>query len=61
MATRIYVVKQGDKQYLVRAATQAQARSHIAKDIDVEVASQDALISLTAVGVKVQDAGDAAA
>jgi len=61
MATRIYVVTQGLDDYLVRADTQAQARSHIAKDIAARVASQDDLVTLTAAGVKVQDAGDAAA
>lgn len=61
MATRIYVVTQGLDDYLVRADTQAQARSQIAKDIAVRVASQDDLVTLTAAGIKVQDAGNAPA
>ena len=39
MAQRIYIVKQGETKRLVRAASQAVARSHVAKStISVEVA-----------------------
>lgn len=61
MATRIYVVIQGDDTFLVRAATQAAARSHVAKEITVRVASQFDLVDYVAAGIKVQDAGNAPA
>lgn len=66
--TRIYIV---GGQRLVRASTSIGARNHVAKDtITSELADQDALITLTHQGVKVETAvtdepppgaGDAAA
>ena len=59
---RIYVVKEtvpdGEKNYLVRAASQAQAVTHIVRGrFDAQVATTDEALALTAAGVPVVDAG----
>ena len=62
MATRIYIVTPRGEgaapQRLVRAASPAQARNHVAREtLGVAVAGQEALVDLVADGVKVEDAG----
>ncbi len=53
MEKRIYVVKKGDVEYLVRAGNKVQAINYIArKDVTAEVASQDDIIRLIAEGVE---------
>ncbi len=55
---RIYKVTQEGKHRLVRASTQAMARSYVAKDtIDVAVASPDDTYELAQQGVKVEETG----
>jgi hypothetical protein len=62
---RIYVVRNSacssdnkSKARLVRAPNAAQALRHVASDtLDVEVASQDALIDLVSSGVSVENSG----
>ena len=62
MPQRIYAVtpKNGNgTTRLVKATTQATARSHVAKDtLSVQVASQDQLVESVAAGVKVEQAGE---
>ena len=61
MAQRIYIVKQGETKRLVRAASQAVARSHVAKStISVEVASPDDTFELALAGVVVEETSLAA-
>lgn len=58
-ATRIYAVtnKETGFEHLVRAANQAQAIRHAARNqFAVEVATQDQLVELIAAGVKVEEA-----
>lgn len=56
MAQRIYIVQQGETKRLVRAASQAVARSHVAKStISVEVASPDDTFELALAGVAVEE------
>jgi len=58
--TRIYLVQDTETKSnaLVRAANQAQAIRHVARNrLSVTVASQDDLVELLAAGVKVEDAG----
>lgn len=58
MSQRIYRVTQGDVSRLVRATSQATARSHVAKDtITVEVASPTDTYELAIAGVKVEETG----
>jgi mannose/fructose/N-acetylgalactosamine-specific phosphotransferase system component IIB len=53
---RIYKVTQEGKHRLVRASTQAVARSHVAKStIEVVVASPDDTYELAQQGVKVEE------
>lgn len=61
---RIYVVSpkaaegaEKPARRLVRAPNQAQALRHVAKDLQVTVASQDDLVELVAAGVKVEASG----
>lgn len=57
--TRIYVVKDTDlhSRTLVRASSQAQAVRHVTKSrFEVEVASQDTIVSLMEAGLKVETA-----
>lgn len=61
--TRIYVVspKKADAdspivRRLVRAPNAAQALRHVADDFQVTVASQDDLVDLASIGVKVENA-----
>jgi len=61
--TRIYLITDKHRQNgfhrLVRAANQAQARNHVARDsLSCEVAGQDDLVELIARGVKVEDTGE---
>ena len=54
--TRIYVVKQGDKERLVRAASGMQAIRHCTRPMfKAEVAAPDELVRLTLAGVKVEE------
>ena len=56
MSQRIYLAQHGEHKHLVRAATPASVRNHIAKEIiRVEVASPDDIYSLAKAGVPVQD------
>lgn len=57
MKKRIYVVNTGvGSNHLVRAANRHQALSHVARaTMAVEVATQDDLVDLLSVGVKVQE------
>ena len=56
---RIYKVTQEGKHRLVRANTQAVARSHVAKSsIAVAVASPDDTYELAQLGVKVEETVD---
>ncbi len=56
--TRIYLVKSGDKKRLSRAANSTQARNHVAKEsIQVAVPTQDELLDVASLGIKVEDAG----
>jgi hypothetical protein len=60
MSTRIYLVKdiERNRHRLVRAANQAQAMRHVAQAcFDVEVASQDDLVSLLTAGHAIELAG----
>ena len=60
MSTRIYLVTdtETNKHRLIRAANQAQAVGFAARSrFDVEVASQDDLVSLVANGHAVEEAG----
>jgi hypothetical protein len=62
MTQRIYLVtdRSSNVQRLVRAATQAQARNHVARaTIGVQVAAQETLVDLLSEGVKVETAGEA--
>lgn len=53
----IYLVQHGDRTGLVRAATQAQARSHAARSlIKVAVAGPDDLYELGRAGVAIEEA-----
>jgi hypothetical protein len=62
MTTRIYKVTHDGKHRLVRASTQAMARSHVAKSsIEVVVASPDDTYELAQQGVKVEETGSAPA
>lgn len=57
---RVYVIhnRHSGKNHLVRAATPAQAISHITRsEYACKVAEQDDLIRLVAEGVKVEDTG----
>lgn len=59
MATRIYLVtnKANDSQRLVRAANQAQAVRHVARDtISTAVAAQETLVEMLTAGYRVEDA-----
>lgn len=61
-AQRIYLVQQGDIKRLVRANSQAVARSHVAKStIHVDVASPDDTFSLARAGVEVEETSTAPA
>lgn len=61
MTTRIYIVTNGSGDpRLVRAPNQAQVARHIVKPYTIEVASQELLVEALAIGVKVEDAKDAA-
>lgn len=56
MTQRIYLVQQGDTRRLIRAASQAVARSHVAKStISVSVASPDDTYMLAQLGVAVEE------
>lgn len=58
MAQRIYITTNKDtgSRRLVRASSQAVARSHIAKDlIGVEVANTDDVFELASSGAKVEE------
>lgn len=56
--SRIYVVKHGAQPRLVRAASAAQARNHVAESlITVAVASQEDCIYCAGRGIKVEEAG----
>lgn len=58
-AQRIYLIRVGDSDRLVRASHPAQALPHVARDIaTVKVASQDDLVQCVADGVKVEDANE---
>jgi hypothetical protein len=57
-AKRIYEVKNKETGVcrLVRASSRAQAVGHVARNsFDVEVASQDTLVNVVGMGVKVED------
>lgn len=55
--TRIYKVTHNGKHHLVRANSQAVARSHVAKNsISVVVATPDDTYELAQAGVKVEEA-----
>lgn len=55
-AQRIYLVQQGDTKRLIRANSQAVARSHVAKStILVDVASPDDTFALAKAGVEVEE------
>lgn len=59
MKTRIYKVTQDGNRRLVRAATQAAARSHVAKStISVEIPSPDELYEMGASGIRVEEASE---
>jgi hypothetical protein len=59
---RIYKVTQDGKHRLVRANSQAVARSHVAKlSIAVAVASPDDTYELAQQGVKVEETGEVSA
>lgn len=56
--TRIYTISNGDTDRLVRAASRAQAISHVARSVfNSRVATQDDLVDAMQAGVKVEDAG----
>ena len=56
MTQRIYLVQQGDTRRLIRAASQAVARSHVAKStILVSVASPDDTFALAQAGAVVEE------
>ena len=60
MSKRIYLVESTDAQEakrLVKATSPSQAVRHVASKYSAEVASQDQLVQLLSVGVKVEDAG----
>lgn len=58
MTNRIYKVTHNGKHHLVRANSQAVARSHVAKhSITVAVASPDDTYELAQAGVKVEETG----
>ncbi|MCC7101319.1 MAG: hypothetical protein IT500_17195 [Rubrivivax sp.] len=59
MSTRIYIVSNGaGLERLVRAVSQAAARNYVAREtLGVQVASQEALVSLLGSGRAVEDAG----
>ena len=57
---RIYAVTLGNTVSLVAAATPAQARGHVARQVlHVAIPSPAQLVSLTKAGVEVQEAGEA--
>jgi len=58
MANRIYKVTHNNEHRLVRAASPAMARSHVARhSIMVAVASPDDTYELAQAGVKVEETG----
>lgn len=60
MTTRIYLVTErgASAKRLVRAVSQAAARNYVAREtLGVQVASQEALVSLLGSGRAVEDAG----
>jgi hypothetical protein len=59
MSARIYAVYDGKNGRLVKAKTRAQALSHVAQStFSVQVASQDELVTLLGIGVKVENYRD---
>lgn len=60
--TRIYHIESPDTGTirLVRATNQPAAVRHVARDLQVRVASQDDLVDALAAGVKVETAGEQA-
>lgn len=57
--TRIYIVRIASSRRLIRAATPAQARSHVARSlVTVEVASQDDIVECMEQGIKPERAGE---
>lgn len=57
--TRIYIVRIQEQRRLIRAATPAQARSHVARSlVSVEVASQDDIVDCMTQGIKPEKAGE---
>jgi len=60
MTGRIYAVYHGTDARLVRAANRSQALAHVAKTaFNINVASQDDLVTLLGKGTKVETARDA--
>ena len=59
MSERIYAVYNNKTARLIRAKTKSQAIAHVAQtEFNVNVASQDELITLLNLGVKVENARD---
>lgn len=57
MNRKIYVVKQAERAYLVRASSRSQALAHIAREtMSVDYADQESLVELLASGVAVEEA-----
>ena len=52
---RIYFVALGDTQGMVRAASKAQAISHVMREMTAEVASQEQIVSWIGSGEKIED------
>jgi hypothetical protein len=59
---RIYLAVHGESKRLIRAATPAAARNHIARDsIQVSVATQDDIVDMVSAGRAVEETATASA
>lgn len=57
--SRVYLVKRGTVESLVRASSKSGAIAFVSRDVSAEVASQDAIIAALSAGAKVDDATEA--
>lgn len=54
--SRVYLVKRGTVESLIRAGSKSAAIAHVMSDVSAEIATQDEIISALSAGGKVEEA-----
>jgi hypothetical protein len=56
--SRVYLVKRGTVESLIRAGSKSAAIAHVMSDVSAEIATQDEIISALSAGGKVEEAAE---